>query len=147
PETALLGFALGCDAIAVGREAMLAVGCIQAQRCHSGHCPTGVATQSAWRSRGVVPGVKALRLANYVGELRLELQQLSRACGVVHPALVTAGHLEMLDDRYGAIGVGELFGYEPGWAVPSDADRAAITALMAPTPSGVPGPGLADAAS
>ena len=39
PETALFAFSLGCDMINVGREAMLAIGCIQAQRCHTGHCP------------------------------------------------------------------------------------------------------------
>ena len=46
PEAAVFAFALGCDAINVGREAMMAIGCIQAQRCHTNHCPTGVATQS-----------------------------------------------------------------------------------------------------
>ncbi|MBT8488541.1 MAG: FMN-binding glutamate synthase family protein, partial [Gemmatimonadetes bacterium] len=48
PETALMAFCLGADMIAVAREAMMAVGCIQAQRCHTGHCPTGVATQNPW---------------------------------------------------------------------------------------------------
>jgi len=131
PENALLAFALGADAVSVGREAMLAVGCIQAQRCHTGRCPTGVATQSAWRSRALVPEVKALRLTNYVSELRRELLQLSHACGVAHPALVTAEHLEVLDSRFGATSVGQLFAYEPGWAMPSDADQAAIAGLMA----------------
>ena len=39
----------------VGREAMLAVGCIQAQKCHTGECPTGVATQNPWLARGLDP--------------------------------------------------------------------------------------------
>ena len=47
-----LPFAMGCDMINVAREAMMAIGCIQAQRCHTGHCPTGVATQSKWLMRG-----------------------------------------------------------------------------------------------
>ena len=34
---------------------MLAVGCIQAQRCHTDHCPTGVATQNRWLTRGLDP--------------------------------------------------------------------------------------------
>jgi glutamate synthase domain-containing protein 2 len=46
--------ALGCDLISVGREAMMAVGCIQAQRCHTGRCPTGVATQDPRYERGLV---------------------------------------------------------------------------------------------
>lgn len=44
PETALLSLSLGFDLVNVGREVMLAIGCIQTQRCHSGHYPTGVAT-------------------------------------------------------------------------------------------------------
>jgi glutamate synthase domain-containing protein 2 len=53
PEMALFGFALGCDLITVAREAMLAIGCIQAQRCHTGHCPTGIATHNRWLVRGL----------------------------------------------------------------------------------------------
>jgi glutamate synthase domain-containing protein 2 len=48
----------------VGREAMLAIGCIQAQRCHTGSCPTGVATQSKWLMHGLDPDVKHARAAN-----------------------------------------------------------------------------------
>ena len=53
PERAVLAMALGCDMVMVAREAMLAIGCIQAQKCHTGHCPTGVATQSAYLQRGL----------------------------------------------------------------------------------------------
>ena len=54
PDNAVVGFALGCDMVNVAREAMLALGCIQAQRCHNDTCPTGVATQS--RKAGPRPG-------------------------------------------------------------------------------------------
>ncbi|MCA9240860.1 MAG: hypothetical protein KDA37_11700, partial [Planctomycetales bacterium] len=40
PENALLALALGCDLVNVGRTAMFALGCVQAQRCHTGRCPT-----------------------------------------------------------------------------------------------------------
>ena len=66
PEQALLALALGCDMINVAREAMLSIGCIQAQRCHTGHCPTGVATQNKWLMRGLDPTLKSARLANYL---------------------------------------------------------------------------------
>jgi glutamate synthase domain-containing protein 2 len=39
----------------VAREAMLSIGCIQAQKCHTDTCPTGVATQNAWLTRGSDP--------------------------------------------------------------------------------------------
>lgn len=130
PETGLLAFSFGCDLINVGREAMMAVGCIQAQRCHTGHCPTGVATQGKWLMRGLVPTDKAARLANYIVTLRKELMWLSRACGVEHPGLVTGDHIEILDDRFGSREMHEVFGYEPGWGLPGEADRVEICRLM-----------------
>jgi glutamate synthase domain-containing protein 2 len=130
PDAALFAFALGCDLVNVGREAMLSVGCIQALRCHTGRCPTGVATQSRWLTRGLDPTLKSVRFANYVATLRHELLQLALACGVAHPALVGADRVEVLDGRYGSVTARELFGYEPGWGVPRRADQVAITALM-----------------
>ena len=130
PETAMLGFSLGCDMVNVGREAMMAIGCIQAQRCHTGHCPTGVATQSAWLMRGLDPTHKAHRLANYVLTLRKELIYLSRACGVRHPALVVPDHFEILDDRFGSRNAQDVFGYEESWSLPAVEDQDLINEIM-----------------
>src|SRR3712207_8013078 len=55
PDNAVVAFALGADMVNVGREAMLAIGCIQAQKCHTDTCPTGVATQNKWLARGLDP--------------------------------------------------------------------------------------------
>ena len=118
PDAALLAFALGCDLVNVGREALLSVGCIQSLRCHTNHCPTGVATQNRWLSRGLDPTLKSVRLANYVVSLRKELLVLSRACGVSHPSQVAADQLEMLDDRFGSKTVAEIFGGR-GFGVPA----------------------------
>ena len=118
PHESTLAFGLGCDMVNVAREAMMAIGCIQAQRCHTGRCPTGVATQNPWLVRGLDPELKAARLANYVITLRKDLLALSRACGVVHPALISLDHVDVLDDRFGATGAREVFGYESGWGVP-----------------------------
>jgi glutamate synthase domain-containing protein 2 len=116
PERALLAFALGCDAVNVGREAMLAIGCIQAQRCHSGRCPTGVTTHNRWLMRGLDPQEKAARLANYVRILRMELTLLAHACGVDHPGQVTLDHLEIVDDALQSRPAREVFRYQRGWA-------------------------------
>jgi len=110
PEAALMAFALGCDLVNVGREALLAIGCIQAQRCHTNRCPTGITTQDRWLTHGLDPQLKSVRLANYVITLRKELLALSRACGVTHPSAVTASQIEILDDRFGARSVAEVFG-------------------------------------
>jgi glutamate synthase domain-containing protein 2 len=126
PGAALLGLALGCDMINVGREAMLAIGCIQAQRCHTGHCPTGVATQSPWLVRGLDPTLKSARLANYIVALRKELIGLAHACGVEHPALVPLDALAILDDHFGSRSAREVFGYQPGWGMPTADEQRAI---------------------
>jgi glutamate synthase domain-containing protein 2 len=130
PDAALFALALGADMVNAGREAMMAIGCIQAQRCHTGRCPTGVATQSPWLSRGLDPALKSVRHANYVRALRGELLALSRTCGALHPALVDPGRLEVISERFSSAPLHEVFGYEPGWAVPSPARRAELEALM-----------------
>jgi glutamate synthase domain-containing protein 2 len=130
PEAAVFAFALGCDTISVGREAMMAIGCIQAQRCHTNHCPTGVATHHPWLVRGVDPTSKAARLGNYIMTLRKDVLALSRACGVPHPALITADQLELLDNRFGARTVAELFGYGRGFGLPSSTDCDEVRRIM-----------------
>ena len=120
PEAGLLAFALGCDGVNVGREAMFSIGCVQAQRCHTGRCPTGVATHSSWLNRGLDPELKAVRCANYVTRLRQEMLQLTRACGKAHPARVTLDDLEVLGDHFDTRSARDVFGYEPGWGLPSD---------------------------
>lgn len=129
PANALLAFAMGCDMVNVGREAMLAVGCIQAQRCHSGRCPTGVTTHNPWLQRGLDPDDKSERLSNYVDGLRAELGRLARTCGVPHPALVASHQLELLDGQR-STPAAELFGYRVGWGLPSESDRAALLEAM-----------------
>lgn len=130
PETGLFAFALGCDMLAVSREALLAIGCIQAQRCHTNHCPTGVTTNNAWLVRGLDPESKADRLAAYVLTLRKGLLRLSRACGVPHPALIAQEHFEVLDGRFGSATLADLFGYREGWGLPSAAQQQEIRTLM-----------------
>lgn len=131
PDTALVAMGLGCDLIHVAREAMIAIGCIQAQRCHTGHCPAGVATQNRWLMRGLDPTSKAARLANYVVELRKELTRLANACGHAHPALVSLDELELIDGQFGSETVRERFGYQPGWGMPAGVEGDQLAEIMA----------------
>jgi len=130
PESALTAMALGCDMVNVAREAMLAIGCIQAQRCHTGKCPVGIATHSSWRTRGLDPAIKSVRLANYICTLRHELLELSHACGALHPSLVGADRIEILDGHFGSHTLRDTFGYEPSWTATSPAERLALEELM-----------------
>ncbi len=129
PDRAALALALGVDMVHIAREAMLSIGCIQAQRCHTGHCPVGVTTQSQWLQRGLEPQSKGQRAGTYVRVLRSELLKLANACGVAHPGLLTLEHIELLDH-----GVPQnpwaRFRYEKGWSLPGEKDIRDVTELM-----------------
>ncbi len=146
PGEAVVAFALGCDMVNVAREAMLAIGCIQAQKCHTDTCPTGVATQNAWLARGLDPALKSVRLANYVATLRRDLLKVAEACGVEHPGLIDTNTVELLDGKTSSTPLGQVYGYEPGWGLPSAADRAAIARIMhGEAPQGGSAPASEDA--
>jgi len=95
PDRAIIALSMGCDIINVAREAMLSIGCIQAQKCHTGHCPTGVATQKKWLQRGLNIKDKSERCAQYIIGFRKELLQLTYASGYEHPAQFTGNDIEI----------------------------------------------------
>jgi len=130
PDAAVFAFALGCDMINVGREAMLSIGCIQALRCHTGACPTGVATQSRWLMRGLDPEIKHARAANYIRALRGEVLSLSRASGVPHPALLGPDQVEIVSGRFESDTLERVFGYDGSWRRIDDARLREIEQLV-----------------
>ncbi|WP_029137127.1 FMN-binding glutamate synthase family protein [Nakamurella lactea] len=130
PRNAVVAMALGCDMVNVAREAMLAIGCVQAQRCHTDRCPTGVATQDPWLQHGLDPELKSVRLANYVRALRRDLVKVAEACGVPHPALISIDDIEVMDGESRATPLAELFGYRSGWGLPSAPDRAELLRVL-----------------
>ena len=85
--------ALGADWCNAGRGFMMALGCIQAQTCHTGRCPTGVATQDTQRQQALVVPDKATRVANYHRATMHALQELVQAAGLQHPSDITAHHI------------------------------------------------------
>jgi hypothetical protein len=148
PDNAIVAFALGCDLVNVAREPMLAIGCIQAQKCHTDTCPTGVATQNAWLSHGLDPALKSVRAANYIATLRRDLVKVAEACGVEHPGLIDTGSVEILDGRTASTPLRDVYGYQPDWGLPSAADRAEIIRIMtAEAPQGGTAPPSPSAAS
>jgi glutamate synthase domain-containing protein 2 len=136
PDNAIVALALGCDMVNVAREAMFAVGCIQAQKCHTDHCPTGVATQNRWLARGVDPELKSVRVANYVKTLRRDLLKVAEACGVAHPALIDVDDVEVLYGTNTARPLRTLHGYQPGWGTVGERLAREITDVMAGAPEG-----------
>ena len=78
-------FALGADWNNAARAFMFSLGCIQSMHCHVGNCPTGIATQSQWRQRGLVVEDKALRVARFHDETIRSLREIIVAMGITRP--------------------------------------------------------------
>ncbi|ABC64699.1 FMN-binding glutamate synthase family protein [Erythrobacter litoralis] len=78
-------FAIGADCCNAARPFMFALGCVQSMECHTGHCPTGVATQVAWRQRGLVVEDKAPRVARFQRETLRSLREITIAMGLQSP--------------------------------------------------------------
>ena len=117
-----------------------------AQRCHTDTCPTGVATQNPWLVHGLDPTLKSVRAANYIRTLRRDLLKVAEACGVEHPGLIDSGSVEVLTGRTASRPLHEVYGYQPGWGLPSAADRAEIVRIMtAEAPEGGSAPPSPDA--
>ena len=85
--------ALGANWCNSARGFMFAIGCIQAQTCHTGHCPTGVTTQDPLRQQALVVGDKAERVYHFHQNTLHALKELVQAAGVQHPNEINAHHL------------------------------------------------------
>lgn len=75
----------GADFTNSARAMMMAVGCIQAQVCHTGKCPVGVATQDPRRARAVDVPDKSTRVKNYQEGTVAEAVRLMASMGATHP--------------------------------------------------------------
>jgi glutamate synthase domain-containing protein 2 len=85
--------ALGADWCNAARGFMFALGCIQAQHCHTGHCPTGVTTQDPVRQKALVVPAKSERVYNFHDQTLHALKELVQAAGLNHPGEITASHI------------------------------------------------------
>jgi len=85
--------ALGADWCNSARGFMFALGCIQAQACHTGHCPTGVTTQDPVRQQALVVPDKTTRVYNFHHETLQALRELVEAAGLQHPHDITDHHI------------------------------------------------------
>ena len=112
PANAIRAFAMGADVINVAREAMMSIGCIQAQVCHTNTCPSGVATQSKWLQSGIDPTLKSERFYNYVKLFKKELLEITHASGYEHPCQYRLDDVETnTDDRSQISNLEEIYEY------------------------------------
>ena len=115
----------GADYTNSGRAMMMALGCIQAQRCHTNTCPVGVTTQDPKRVRALVVGDKAKRVQQFQHETVASAQSLIAAMGATSPRELRMRDmirrapdqsLARFDSLFARLGTGELLSQPPqGW--------------------------------
>ena len=101
--------ALGADWCNSARGFMFAVGCIQAQACHTNCCPVGVATQDRLRMRALDVDDKSVRVANFHRTTLEAVAEMLAAAGLDGPSDLTAGHFKLRHRSGGIMTVGEVF--------------------------------------
>lgn len=107
--------ALGADWCNAARGYMFALGCIQALNCHTGRCPSGVATQDPKRGRMLNVEDKSERVANYHRNTVQALGHLLEAAGLNHPRELGPEHVIHRVNRTKVNSYMDLFPYlKPG---------------------------------
>ena len=125
-------FALGADWCNAARGFMFAIGCIQAQICHTDRCPVGVTTQDPSRQRALVVPDKSVRVANFHKATVQSLAEVVAAAGLEHPSdfrpqhvsrRVSPSQIRTFAELYPTLAPGELIAgtedarFKAAWAM------------------------------
>jgi glutamate synthase domain-containing protein 2 len=109
PSMVCWALCVGADFINSARGFMIALGCIQAMRCHTNNCPTGITTHRPFLMRGLDPTDKAVRVAHYVRNLECEVGEICHSCGVGEPRELTRAHLRIVTAYGTSVAFSELY--------------------------------------
>ncbi|MEQ6202110.1 FMN-binding glutamate synthase family protein [Sulfitobacter sp. HNIBRBA2951] len=114
--------ALGADWCNSARGFMFSIGCIQAQACHTNHCPVGVATQDPLRAAALDPEHKSKRVARFHRETLFALGEMTGAAGLSNPSGFMPHHLMQRQSDRSMVQGNKAFPYLPiGFLVDADA--------------------------
>ncbi len=105
--------ALGADWANSARGFMFSVGCIQAQACHTNHCPVGVATQDPIRQRALNVTDKSERVYRFHKNTMKALAEMTGAAGLDHPGDFRPYHLLMREKDHEMATGEEVYPYLP----------------------------------
>lgn len=103
--------ALGADMCYCARGFMLSLGCVQSLICNTNHCPTGVATQDAGLTAGLVVTDKTERVARFHNDTVEHLTEIIGAAGLQRPDELTRTHIYRRIDQDSIKRYDEVFEY------------------------------------
>jgi len=102
---------VGADFVVTARGFMFSLGCIQALRCHTNTCPTGVTTHNKRLQRGLVVEEKYLRVASYARNLNKEIDMIAHSCGCRHARELKREHVRIVQTANQSIALNMLYPY------------------------------------
>ncbi|MBM3359038.1 MAG: FMN-binding glutamate synthase family protein [Betaproteobacteria bacterium] len=102
---------VGADFVNTARGFMFALGCIQALRCHTNTCPTGVTTHNKRLQRGLVVEEKFVRVASYARNMNREIDMIAHACGCRHARELKREHVRIVQTANQSIALNMLYPY------------------------------------
>ena len=109
--------ALGADWCNSARGFMFALGCIQAQTCHTGNCPTGVTTQDPKRQIALVVPSKAERVFNFHHQTLESVKEMLQATGLQSPSELRLHHIMRRVSEHEIQNLSDLMQSVPGGAL------------------------------
>jgi glutamate synthase domain-containing protein 2 len=121
---------VGADFVNTARGFMFSLGCIQALRCHTNTCPTGITTHNPRLQRGLVVAEKYKRVANYALGMNHDIEMIAHSCGVEHPRLLRREHCRIVQNNGHSTSLKTLYPYPSGKEAPvaeTFAERATMT--------------------
>jgi glutamate synthase domain-containing protein 2 len=102
PDKVAWALCQGADFVSSARGFMFSLGCIQAMKCGSGNCPTGVTSVDPRLIKGLDPADKAVRVAKYARRMQDEVEIIAHSCGLENASQFRPEHVT--DIEHGVAG-------------------------------------------
>lgn len=109
PGDVAWAIAAGADFVTNARGFMFSIGCIQAMRCNRNTCPTGITTHDPRLQKGLVPMVKADKVANYARRIIEEVEVIAHSVGVSEPRQISRHHVRIMQDNGRSLPMSEIW--------------------------------------
>jgi glutamate synthase domain-containing protein 2 len=101
PDKVAWALCMGADFVSSARGFMFSLGCIQAMKCGTGRCPTGVTSVDPRLIRGLDPADKAVRVARYAAKMREDVEIIAHSCGLTDASGFAPKHVTEIERGVG----------------------------------------------
>jgi glutamate synthase domain-containing protein 2 len=101
PDKVAWALCMGADFVSSARGFMFSLGCIQAMKCGSGKCPTGVTAVDPRLIAGLDPTDKAVRVSKYARQVADEVEIIAHSCGLTDATGFAPRHVTEIERGVG----------------------------------------------